>query len=239
MPVQPRLLGDAPDQASGVALVLQGGRFRSHMRNRGYQVASLRMVPFARRLDRDGRGRGVAVFRLRYRYRGWNATRAGAEPDPVTDARWALAEIQRRYGDVPVVLVGHSMGGRVALRVADSARVVGVVALAPWCEASDPVLQLAGEDVLIAHGTRDRITSPEASLAFARRAQTIGAQVRRIEISGGTHGMLRRAGLWHGLASGYVLRHLGAPEDPSTEPPGTNPPGIRHGAVPDPLRLRV
>jgi alpha-beta hydrolase superfamily lysophospholipase len=210
MPVRPRLLGHArAGRPTGVALVLQGGRVRSRRRGRGYQVASLRMIPFARTIRRAGRAHGVAALRLRYRYRGWNAGDGGAEPDPVTDARWALAEIQRRYGDVPVVLVGHSLGGRVALFVADGANVVGVLALAPWCEQGDPVAQLAARDLLIAHGTRDVITSPAASLAFAQRAVEVGAHVRRVEIAGGTHSMLRRPRLWHELASGYVLRRLG------------------------------
>ncbi|WP_438949092.1 LLM class flavin-dependent oxidoreductase, partial [Streptomyces harbinensis] len=37
-----------------------------------------------------------------------------------------------RLGPVPVVLVGHSMGGRAALRAAGHPAVTGVVALAPW-----------------------------------------------------------------------------------------------------------
>jgi pimeloyl-ACP methyl ester carboxylesterase len=236
----PVLLGHAHGQPSGVALVFQGGRVRSQMRSRGYQLASLRMIPFARTIARDGRDVDVAAFRLRYRFRGWNSPDPSIEPDPVRDARWALEEIQRRYGDVPVVLVGHSMGGRVAFRVADSPRVAGVVTLAPWCDPTDPVIQLAGQDVLIAHGTRDRITSPQGSLIFARRAQGIGAEVRRIEIEGGTHAMLRRASLWHGLASGYVLRRLGHPgPDPSGALSAPNPTGGRRGAAVDPLRLRV
>jgi dienelactone hydrolase len=137
---------------------------------------------------------------------------------------------------VPIVLVGHSMGGRVALRVADAALVVGVVGLAPWCDPADPVRQLAGQDVLIAHGTRDRITSPAGSLAFAQRAQDVGAHVERLEIDGETHAMLRRPRLWHELASGYVLRRL---RDPSSEPAGPKPSVGRGDATPDPLRRRV
>ncbi|MGR4852480.1 alpha/beta fold hydrolase [Streptomyces sp. LARHCF252] len=49
------------------------------------------------------------------------------------DARRALGELARRAGDVPVVLVGHSMGGRAALRAADAPQVRAVPALAPWC----------------------------------------------------------------------------------------------------------
>jgi len=50
---------------------------------------------------------GTAVALLRNRYRGWNEPHA----DPVADARWALEEIERRCGEIPIVLVGHSMAG--------------------------------------------------------------------------------------------------------------------------------
>jgi dienelactone hydrolase len=197
------------------------------------------MIPFARTIERAGRDLDVVALRLRYRVRGWNVRDALDEADPVADARWALAEIQRRYGDVAVVLVGHSMGGRVALHVADAATVVGVLALAPWCEAGDPVSQLAGRDILIAHGTQDRVTTAASSLAFAQRAVGAGAHVRRLEIEGGNHAMLRRARLWHGLANGYVLRQLGHPGvDPAAEALGTNPGGDVCDAVADPLRIR-
>lgn len=215
MPVQPRLLGHAPGGAlDRVALVLQGGRVHSRMRSRGRQLASLRMLPFARAIRRAG----VPAYRLRYRFRGWNGD--GSTPDPVSDARWALDEIRRRHGDdVPIVLVGHSMGGRTALWVAGDAQVAGVVALAPWCEAADPVDQLAGQDVLIAHGTRDRITSPAGSLGYARRAVAAGAGVRRLEVEGETHAMLRRPTFWDRLVADFVS----ARPDPSAGAPGPNP----------------
>lgn len=62
-------------------------------------------LPFARTLARAGQEDGLAVHVVHYRCRGWND---GA--DPVTDARWAADEVVRRYGDVPVCLVGHGTG---------------------------------------------------------------------------------------------------------------------------------
>ncbi len=85
-------------------------------------MAVLRMVPFAWALRNAGARRGVAVWRVRYRVRGWN----GPAPSPVTDVENVLERVRLAYGiDVPVVLVGHSMGGRTALRVAGHPNVRG------------------------------------------------------------------------------------------------------------------
>ena len=101
------------------------------------------------------------------------------------------------------------MGGRTALRVADDAGVREVVALAPWLEPADPVRQLRGRQVLIAHGTADRITSPAASKAYARRAEAVAAGVEYVEIPGETHAMLRAVRTWNRLAIRGVRDGLG------------------------------
>lgn len=236
VPDQPRLLGPTSGgPLARVALVLQGGRVRSQMSSRGHQLASVRMLSFARAI----RQAGVPAYRLRYRVRGWNAD-GGATPDPVGDARWALAEVRHRHGAAArVLLIGHSMGARTALWVAGDEQVTGVVALAPWCEAGDPVAQLAGRDVLIAHGTRDRITSPAASLAYARRAVAAGARVRRVEVDGETHAMLRRPRVWDRLVTDFVRLPRALPNQ-SAAPADPNPSGgplhAAHVNLRDPLR---
>src|SRR6266496_984692 len=116
-----------------VALVLHGGQARSLRSTRPWNGATLRMLPFARSLARAGDETGLVVARLRYLIRGWN----GKLQSPVGDARSALARLAQRYPGLPVALVGHSMGGRVALTVADTPTVEAVVALAPWVEAYD------------------------------------------------------------------------------------------------------
>ena len=202
MSPQPALTVRLPDgPVRAVVLVLHGGRSHGTGPVRAGQLAVLRMVPFAGDLHRAGRTEGLAVARLRYVQRGWNGTAQA----PVADARWALGEMQRRFPGSPVAMVGHSMGGRAALYVASYPSVQAVVALAPWIEQGDPTGQLAGRRILIAHGTRDRITSAAASASYAREAAHVAASVSYVLVQDDRHAMLRRARVWHELATGFVL----------------------------------
>lgn len=200
-----RVLGPPRHGAVRAAvLLLHGGQEVSKSRAHPMRPAYLRMLPFAYDLRRAGRAHGLAAWVLCYRYRGWNKP----DLDPVADARWALAEIRRAYPDVPIALVGHSMGGRVALRVADEPGVVAVCALAPWTSEKDRVDQLAGRTVLIAHGDRDTTTNPELSYAYAQRAKEVTDLVCRFDVYGEGHAMLRRARDWTLLVRRFVLGAL-------------------------------
>jgi pimeloyl-ACP methyl ester carboxylesterase len=196
------LASDGPTTA--VVVVLPGGRADSFEATDPGQLTARRMRPFASLLHRRGRGAGLAVWTVRYRYRGWN----GADRSPVADAMWALSEVRRRHGDVPVVLLGHSMGGRTSLAAAADPSVIGVCALAPWTETADPVAQLAGKAVLIAHGTLDRVTSPAASRDYAGRASASAARVGYIAVRGDTHAMLFRWRPWNRIVAGFCLGML-------------------------------
>ena len=132
--------------------------------------------------------------------RGWN----GADRSPVADAERGLAALATRFPDVPVAIVGHSMGGRTAMYVAGHERVRAVVGLAPWIEAGDPVGPLTARRVLIAHGDRDRTTDPRASAAYAQSAESVAESVSYVNVSGDGHGMVRRASIWHELSTGFV-----------------------------------
>lgn len=94
----------------------------------------------------------------------------------MTDARWALDEVRRHHGDVPVVLLGYSMGGPDRSSVDGDPLVRGLVLLAPGLLPSEPLRVPLGVPVCILHGDQDRITSPEASAAWesgcAERALT-------------------------------------------------------------------
>lgn len=208
MTARPSLRRLGPRAARAAVLVLHGGQERSTAPATRLQPAYLRMVPFARDLAKAGRRGDVAVYPLCHRYRGWNAP----DLDPVADARWALTEIRRAHPGVPVAVVGHSMGGRTGLRVADDPAVVGVCALAPWTPAGEPVDQLAGRTVLIAHGDRDTMTEPALSLAYAERAKSVTDDVCRFEVLGEGHALLRRYREWTLLVRRFTLGVLGVAE---------------------------
>ena len=197
---QPKLLvADAAGPVRAIALVLHGGRSKSRLPVRATNLAVLRMRPFVSSLRRYATS-GLVVAQVRYRVRGWN----GAERSPVPDTLWALDRLTERFPDVPVALVGHSMGGRAAMYAAAHDAVRSVVGLAPWIEPGDPVAPLAGRRLLIAHGDNDRMTDPRASASFARSAERIAESVTYVRVEGERHAMLRRASLWHDLATGFV-----------------------------------
>ena len=206
---------DAGSPVRAAALVLHGGRETSVAPVTAHQLAVLRMVPIARHLSNAGAAAGLGVWRLRFRYRGWNA-----DAHPVADVRWAVRQLRDQVGDVPVVLVGHSMGGRAALRAADEPGVVGIVGLAPWVPPGEPHEQIVGRRLLVVHGTRDRTTSAKASKALvdAVRADALAGVVSHdatpdeaaydptfVHLRGGGHAMLRRAALWDELTADFVL----------------------------------
>ncbi|AXB41990.1 alpha/beta hydrolase [Amycolatopsis albispora] len=195
-----------------VVLVLHGGAEHGSAVVRPWRLAYLRMVPIAKSLHRAVARHGVEVRLLRNRVRGWN------EPglDAVRDARWALEGIHTDHPGVPVVLVGHSMGGRVALRVADDPAVAGVCALAPWTPRDEPVAAVRDRAVLIAHGTKDLITSPADSYTFGSRAETAASRIARFEVTDEGHAMVRRAPVWTRLVCAFTLDTLGLPPSDGT-----------------------
>lgn len=169
------------DGLRGVVVMFHGGQQTSRDEVRVTNTSWLRMRVLQHRLAGPAADAGVAVALLRYRERGWNAE-SGPEPAAVRDGRWALDQVAARYGEAPVVLVGHSMGGRTACRLADATGVRGIVALAPWLPAGEPVGPARGQRFVLAHGTMDRWTSPPGSLDWSLRARAAGATVGRFEL---------------------------------------------------------
>jgi predicted esterase len=195
--------GTAGGGTSGVVLMLHGGKPRSEQLVDGRSASWRRVLALQRAITPRLAEAGVASALLRYRHRGWNDGQA-----PVEDARWALAEVRRDHGEVPVVLLGHSMGARTAVHVADDPRVLGVVGLAPWFPPDDPVGTLTGRELVAAHGRRDRITSYRATAAYVERARAVTRSVTFHDMGPVGHYLLRRVGAWNDLAAGASLAML-------------------------------
>lgn len=194
--------------ASGVAILLPGGTPRSTRRASRHGFASLRVRTFQRSLE----GAGVDTELVTYRFRGWN------DGDPVSDAAAVIAAVRAARPESPIVLLGHSMGGRVALRLAAEPGVSAVVVLAPWLPPGEPFAQMAGTTALLIHGDRDRLTDPARTLTYAQAAAALTERLAFVELSGGDHKLLRRSRAWHDLVRRFVVGETGAgPRDVEIE----------------------
>ncbi|MFN8052240.1 MAG: alpha/beta fold hydrolase [Acidimicrobiales bacterium] len=194
----------ADSTPAGAVLALHGGRVAGHRPVGRLDLPVLRMRCLARAVHARVAPAGVSTWVLRFDVQGWN----GDEASPVDDARRAIEHITATE-DVPVVLLGHSMGARTALRVAGEPGVCGVVALAPWLPRDEPMGDLVDRRLLVAHGTADRTTDPRLSRIYASRAWGVAASVRHVDVERDGHAMLRRPGLWNDLAADATLDMLG------------------------------
>ncbi len=210
---------DVEGTPRGVVLMLHGGREASLAPVDGRSTSWWRARWMMRHVSARANPAGVTVWLLRYRFRGWNGQ--ALPPSPVADTRWALEEVRRELGPVPVVLLGHSMGARTAVAVADDPNVTGVVALAPWLPADEPVTPLAGKHLAAAHGRGDKITSFAQTAAFVRRAGVVAASTELTDMGHLGHYMLRHVPRWNRFAAGRSLDLLSAAPlgDPGQERP--------------------
>ncbi|MFD7220977.1 alpha/beta hydrolase [Streptomyces sp. NPDC059892] len=173
-------------------------------------VAYARMLPLLRHLARVGAAEGLVAHAVHYGGRGWNGARARL----AADAEWAADEVVRRYGDVPVCLAGHGMGGRAALHAAGHRAVNSVLAMAPWLPEDDraaepePVRQLTDRQVLIMHGTTDARTDPELSYRLAERAKKVNRDTCRFEVHSDGHALRQHHQEVLALAADFVLGAL-------------------------------
>lgn len=204
MQATPRLIDTrVPAEPRGAVLVLHGGGARrASMRVSPAQLSVLRMIPVAGRVARANRH--LVVQRVLNSYRGWDTRHT-----PLRDVAWAIEEVGRRFGtDLPVSLVGHSLGGRAALLASGMPSVRSVVALAPWVYPNEGRIDASGRDVLIVHGDNDRVASPAHAAAFARDlART--ARVGYLTVRGGSHSMLRHHHVFDAVAAEFVRATTG------------------------------
>jgi dienelactone hydrolase len=215
----------------GVAVFCHGGAATSLVPPRDQALSLVRMRAIERFVRQAGASRGISTHLLRYRVAGWN----GEAADAYADVRWALDRIRDEHGsEVPVVLVGHSMGGRAALRAGGDPQVAAVCALAPWTPPGEPVGHLRGRTVAILHGRGDRWVPARLSAEFALRARQAGASIARFTVAGG-HSMLRRAHRWHPQHRGPAEETVACPTCHPARPRGAAPCGGR----PPPWSARV
>jgi alpha-beta hydrolase superfamily lysophospholipase len=189
------------DTPTALVIVAHGGRADGHTSAGRWTMtyAWQRWVtPWVVAAVRDS---PTQVWRLRYRVRGWN----GAAADAAQDLLWAVREAAHRHPGVPVILVGHSMGGRASIYVAAEPNVAAVSLLAPWIEPGDPVSNLAGKPVLIVHGTGDRMTNPRTSKQVAGE---LG--VRFIAIPGEGHTMVGAREKWRAYLTEFLTEQVAA-----------------------------
>jgi pimeloyl-ACP methyl ester carboxylesterase len=188
-----------PDITGGV-LVLPGGKPDSMAGSRPWQLAHLRMAllvwSLRRRLPPN-----VEVRRVRYRLRGWNPGRL----DALRDARAALDELLETVDGRDVVVVGHSMGARVAAHLAADGDVAAVAALAPWWPKGDGDLIPVGCRLLTMHGTADTWTDPAAAQAQTARAASRGVDARWLPIEGAGHFLMRGYSTWHRVTADFAM----------------------------------
>ena len=199
-----------PARPRAAVLVLHGRRANGLGPSRPWHLAALRMRPFHRAIASALPYEDVLLARVRYRVRGWNGVRA----DPARDALPALRDLAELAGPVPTVLVGHSMGGRAALRAAGHSQVRGLLALAPWWPPGEPPRPTTGRRLVVLHGERHRITSPADSADLVRRARGTAERAAMALVRDGDHAMVRRHGFWHDTAAAVVAHLL----DPGTRP---------------------
>ncbi|MGW3313650.1 alpha/beta fold hydrolase [Streptomyces sp. NPDC001073] len=196
----------SPQRTRAALIILHSGPVAGYGPIRPWQLAALRMRPVLRSSASAVSLDEVLLGQVRYRCRGWN------DSDAELDALRALSELGQLAGDVPVVLVGHAMGARTALRVAAHPQVRGVVALAPRLSGEEPGAHLAGRSVVLVRGPDCQGTEAQA-WRYAERARAAGARAGVVVIRGGGPWMMRRAAVWRRTAMSAV-RQIPQPRAP-------------------------
>lgn len=222
--------------ARGVVLMLHGGGHKVEDSKVGPRhLGYLRMRLLHWSIKNELGRLGLSTWLVRNRYHSWYAPTADGAIPAVADTLDGLAEITARYGSVPVVLVGHSMGARAGLHVADAENVVGLIGLAPWLPPEEDLIQLRGKHLAVAVAAADSDrepvdgADPNQVRAVAARAEDVAASVSFEQIGRtnpfttgestskfksklnegvgiAAHGMLSaNLGRWHGFVISNVI----------------------------------
>lgn len=196
-------IGPGRDAGQPIVLLLHGGDGDPNSaRVPALWPPYLRMIGFVPTLRR--RAAGPTCYLLRNARKGWNDGGAG----PVADAAWAIGLLRSRHSTSRIAVLAHSMGGRVAVRVISEPGVAGVVGLAPWLPAQEPVPDLTDRRAVLIHGADDTTIYVADTVAWAAKANRAATDVpvQAVTIPHVGHAMMRRFGLWNAIAADGVQR---------------------------------
>ena len=193
-------------ETRGILLLLHGGPEKGTEPVSGTRGAFVQIEHLRRRVGPRVAKAGVATWSLQNGVVGWNDEES---PAPVADARAALAEAQHAHPGVPIVLIGHSMGGRAAIQAADHENVVGVVGLSPWVPKRQSPEPLRAKHLAIAHIKLELFPEcrPADVRRFARSAEGIAKSIVVKDMGFDIHVMLLEE-RWHEFARKRGLRML-------------------------------
>lgn len=185
-------------------LLVHGGREVGTGPVRRLDLPVLRMDLFRWSIRRALWRHDVEVRQVRFTQQGWNGTGESA----LGDLRRAIDDFALGT-DAKIVLVGHSMGGRASMRMAEHPAVSGIVGLAPWLPDDEVLVDVHGQQIRVAHGSADRTTRPDASMDFVERARAAGADASHVLVPGEGHALLRQRRWWDRFIIESVLGILG------------------------------
>jgi pimeloyl-ACP methyl ester carboxylesterase len=195
-----------PHDAADLVLLAHGGQQDSLVEPNRLRPALLRMWPLAVAAHEAAPAASVGL--VRYRYRGWNG-----------DAAHAAADVQMLLDGLSgkvlrVILIGHSMGGRAVMRCACHELVRSLMLLAPWLPRSEPAVDIVSRELVVAHGSRDRVTDPSATAEYVRRLRERGNAAAFFSAPDETHTLLFRPGDWNELTRRVVRSAITGRPDP-------------------------
>jgi pimeloyl-ACP methyl ester carboxylesterase len=135
----------------------------------------------------------LAFVEVRYRIKSWRVL-----DGCIADCRAAM-DLAKEHGAREVVVLGFSMGGAVAIAVADDGAVHEVIGLAPWIPDRLDLGTLDGKRLAVIHGSLDAPlpgisgVTPRSSRRGYERALARGVEGSYAVVRGGLHGLAVRS----------------------------------------------
>lgn len=214
---------ESGEDPRAVVLMLHGGDPQDNSTAADWR-SWINLEGLQRRIAKKLNDPSLSLWLLKHSIKGGWDERDPGRSLRVTEARAALDEVEHSLG-VPVILIGHSMGGRTAIHVADHASVLGVIALSPWVGPEVPAAPLRNRYFAATSGnpdvsiSRDGGTPHKKTREFLDRAKsvTISIPASFMDLGFSDHNLLlRRNGIADFAASKVeeFLAHFSGEEQP-------------------------